>query len=232
MLSDTDFRRMIAGDKLSINPLVPSNLSPVGYSLTVGDEALHLRKGIAHRTENVRGKGEIIIEPQDTVAIRTRERIRLSNELGGVLYAKVSNASRGLFHIAAAVHPGWGMASPEGDHFLVYVHNYSDERQVLTYEEPFCTLCLSRMETPAAGIHCRESARQEEWRRLRKDATLVTIVKEKAKRSRAIWISFLVIMVLVGVTIAGVVPENWLLGVSIIGGASAIFGIIWTLMHS
>lgn len=230
MLSDTDFKRMIAQGKLSIDPFVQTNLSSVGYSLMVGDEALHLRKGIAHRSENIREKGEIVIEPQGTVAIRTRERVRLGNELGGVLYAKVSKASRGLFHIAAAVHPGWG--NPEGEYFLVYVHNYSDERQVLTYEEPFCTLCLSRMETPAAGISCREAARREEWRMLRKGATLATIVKEKAKKSRVIWISFLVIAVLVGVTTAGAVPENWVPSVNIIGGASAIFGIIWTLLHS
>ena len=152
--------------------------------------------------------------------------------MGGVLYAKVSNASRALFHVAAAVHPGWGMASPEGEHFLVYVHNYSDEPKVLVYEEPFCTLCLSKMESPSEGIHDRESARRDEWLRLQKGASLTIRVKVKARRAKTIWGSFLLIVVLLGVTISGVAPENWSTAMEAVGGAAALFGIIWTLLHS
>lgn len=229
MLSDKDLESARVVGSFAVFPFVPSSLSPVGYSLGVGDEALYLRKGIAHRKVDVKKEGKIIIEAQDTVAIRTRERVRLSKELGGVLYAKVSSASRGLFHVAAAVHPGWGIASPEGEHFLVYVHNYSDEPQVLVYEEPFCTLCLSKMESPAEGSHCRESARREEWLKLQKGATLTVRAKEKARRTGTIVGAFILVGVMLGVTISGIFPQTW---GGVIGGLAALFGAIWAVVHS
>lgn len=229
MLSDKDIEEMIPSRKLFIGPFDPNCLTPIGYSLRVGEKALSLRKKIARKEVDVEKLGEVVIDPRDTVAIWTLESIRLSKELGGVVHAKVSKASLGLFHIAAPVHPGWGEESEEGAPFLVYVHNYSDEVQVLRYKEPFCTLCLFKMQSPAIKPHGRESARIEEWDKLCKRATLRARASYISRRTWVIAISVGVLLAIILTTAFDVLPKGWGIG---IGSAAALFAVIWTIIQA
>ncbi len=149
LLTDTDLRSMICSEqewtdknKIHIYPFLESNLTPVGYDLSVGDSYASASK--PGRIDIKQGDG-VTIKPGDTVLITTLEKIGMpqNRTVSALVLSKVSKVSKGLSHISTTIDPDW-----KGE-LLVAIHNHSRISVSIGYGETFCTVVFFENKSPA-----------------------------------------------------------------------------------
>jgi dCTP deaminase len=130
-LSDITIKRLLEHKEIEITPFNESNLTPAGYDL--GSE------------EN------ILIKPGEHRLIATREKIRLSPNVLGILHIRSSFAREGLFASLALVDPGFN------GQLTIALLNASKTNLRINYGESFLQLSLIRMtsgaEKPYEGVY-------------------------------------------------------------------------------
>ena len=112
ILSSSTIRELLKKRKLVIEPLDPEQIQPASVDLRISDEILVLRgKEIDFdrepEYEKIKGK-EIVIPPKTHVLVRTRERVELPNDVGGITKLRSSISRIGIiFNNAGWVDPGF-----------------------------------------------------------------------------------------------------------------------------
>ena len=150
MLSDVDIKTEL-GKGIVLEPFEENCLTPVGYDLRVGAYGFSWK---SRREVAIDKKGQIRIEPNDTVLIETYESVGLSKQFGATIHSIVSIASaHGLAHISTTIDPGWA------GKLLIQVHNRSSSVISLRFKEPLCTACFFRMQSEAKKDHGKPTDR-------------------------------------------------------------------------
>jgi deoxycytidine triphosphate deaminase len=174
MLSDTDILKQIEERKndkdkgISIVPFDDEFLTPVGYDLRVGLKGFSWKN---KREIDIQQQGFIEVEARDTVIIETLENLTLSKEIGATIHAMVSKSViYGLSHISTTIDPGWT------GKLLISISNYRDSSVEVKFQDSFCTVCFSRLESEAKLPSYRPPGRSDIWGRL------VDIAKEEKDR--------------------------------------------------
>jgi deoxycytidine triphosphate deaminase len=149
LLTDTNLRDMIAleqewvdKNKIYIYPFSESNLTPVGYDLSVGDSYASAYKP---GRVDIRDGDRVIIKPGDTALITTLEKIGMpqNRTVSALVLSKVSKVSKGLSNISTTIDPDW-----KGE-LLVAIHNHSRSSVSIGYGETFCTVVFLENKSPA-----------------------------------------------------------------------------------
>ena len=152
MLSRDDFYKKIASGALKIYPLNFSNLTGVGYNLSVTYFVFSTARGcllpVYTSIQNDKEEHFVDIPPNDTVLFFTREFIEIDNTLSGTFHSKVSFGCSGFGHISTTLDPTW-----KGQ--LIISASNSTQRSI-----PFnldkngggiATMLLYEMDTPVSG---------------------------------------------------------------------------------
>jgi dCTP deaminase len=126
--------------EIKITPFEEECLTPVGYDLRVGEYGVSWKK---RRLISIKDEKQITIDPGDTVLLAVREKIQVSKNVGGTIHSKVSLVSRGYSHISTTLDPGW-----KGE-MTILISNTRSIPLTLEFEQPFCTLVLSKTKSPA-----------------------------------------------------------------------------------
>jgi dCTP deaminase len=120
MLSDNDIRRSIKRKRLELRPYSAQLVRPCSICLTLGNEFIKLtEKGVVdlrdsstfptpHQTRVRAGKG-FVLPPNELVLAATRERLRLSHDLAGMIL-NLSGLARVGLQVAGSslISPGFG----------------------------------------------------------------------------------------------------------------------------
>lgn len=105
-------------------------------------EAITVSKGKSAVFEGKNGERHILILPQSTTLIETKEVLALGANIGGTYHSKVGLVSKGLGHIGTMVGPNFS-----GDS-LIAIHNISEELIVLSVGESFVSVVFHYLTTP------------------------------------------------------------------------------------
>ena len=106
-LSDKSIGNAIKNGDLFIAPYDSTQLQPAGYNLTPTRCFYSTkRKCLLDIIEDADGT-YVIIDKNDTVLVRTRESIAVSNIISGAFYSKVKVVSEGFGHVSTTLDPGW-----------------------------------------------------------------------------------------------------------------------------
>lgn len=114
VLSNVDIKNEIKKGGIRIFPLDPDNLKGSTYNLTASEYAWSLN----HDKSLVVGD-EIIIPPNDSALIATKEVIWVSRKICGSYHSKVALVTAGGGHIGTTLDPEWK------GHSLITIHNHS-----------------------------------------------------------------------------------------------------------
>lgn len=118
-LSDFTIKRLIEHGELEITPFEISNLTPAGYDLGSAED--------------------ITLKPGEHRLLATREKVKLSPEVMGILHIRSSFAREGLFASLALVDPGF-----KGQ-LTIALLNTSKTNLRINRGESFLQLSLIRM---------------------------------------------------------------------------------------
>lgn len=211
MLSDTDIKKYL-GKGIHIEPFEERYLSPIGYDFRVGEWAFSLRK---RKEYDLKTRDRIVVEPGDTMVVRTLEWMSLSNEFGATIHSMVSLLTEGgISHISTTVDP------THNGHLLIQFHNQSIEPVILTYKRPFCTVCFYHMDSPSTLRTPHEESRHRLERKLIESAHKLPFYRRANFRKGFAGIS---ITVVGGIAIwqfaSGVDPTT-------IGATASVLGLI------
>ena len=114
VLSNVDLEReLLKGKNIRIYPIIIDNIKGSTYNLTASDYAWSI---ISKKSLVIGDK--IIIPPNDSALIATREVIWTSPKIAGSYHSKVSIVSKGGGHIGTTLDPEWI------GHSLITVHNH------------------------------------------------------------------------------------------------------------
>jgi deoxycytidine triphosphate deaminase len=113
-LSNVDLEKeLLKGKNIRIYPLKVDNIKGSTYNLTASEYAwsISTKKSLVKNNK-------IIIPPNDSALIATREVIWISSKIAGSYHSKVSIVSKGGGHIGTTLDPEWI------GHSLITVHNH------------------------------------------------------------------------------------------------------------
>jgi len=223
LLSNNDIKReLVKAKNMSIHPLIIDNIKGSSINLTASKYAWKVSDKNSAVVDN-----KIIIPPNDTVCIYTQEAIWVSRRLGGTYHPRVSLVSKGLGHISTTLDPQYKGLS------LVAVPNHTSSPIEIRLEEPFVSIMLYYLESPATtGIIENAASRPEisrgfnlgdeeesylgqQWHRnhegiknkMLASQTYINLEKEKLKFRRGL-LSFLnqpLVSGIIGGTIVGII---------------------------
>lgn len=150
MLSIVDIKKEL-GENIFLYPItvtsIKSNsidlhLSPFAWSLKTKKPLLD-RKIHYDNQHNIIEEGYIIIDPNDSALMYTKESIYLTNKIAGNFHSKVTLVARGLGHI------GTTLDAQYVGNLLVTIHNHSDTAVRLSVGQEIITLQLFYLDTPS-----------------------------------------------------------------------------------
>lgn len=107
ILSDSDIQREMKKGNVFIAPFVLSQLQPSGYNLTPTRFFYSTKKKRFLPIIEEEEETYVIIDKNDTVLVRTRESIAISQMLTGAFYSKVKVVSEGFGHVSTTLDPNW-----------------------------------------------------------------------------------------------------------------------------
>ncbi len=126
------------GKNIFVYPLNIDNIKANTINLTASKYAWSIKT-----KKNICKDGtEIIIEPNDTALIYTKEAIYVSKKIGGTYHSKVSLVSNGLGHIGTTLDPEYMGLS------LIAVHNHSSLKYLLKVGTTFVSIMFYYLKTP------------------------------------------------------------------------------------
>jgi deoxycytidine triphosphate deaminase len=181
MLSDTDIENLLGN---SLFNFIQENITPVGYDLRVGNEAVIYKNGQPIRHEkDIDSTGHIVINPGEWAAIKTIESLKLPKNIGGILLSRVSLIRRGFLFIPTSIDPGWGYEeeSNYGKSLNPQICNTTEQSISLGFNEPFCTLCLFEMKSRSKRQPGRERVRAVEWEEAKQKIVSISVRRERIK---------------------------------------------------
>jgi deoxycytidine triphosphate deaminase len=114
VLSNVDLEKeLFKGKNIRIYPLKMDNIKGSTYNFTASEYAwsISTKKSLVQN-------GQIIIPPNDSALIATKEVIWTSSKIAGSYHSKVSIVSKGGGHIGTTLDPEWI------GHSLITVHNH------------------------------------------------------------------------------------------------------------
>ncbi|MGG3449583.1 hypothetical protein ABER98_06805 [Domibacillus aminovorans] len=120
VLSNVDIKKEIKKGSIRIFPLDPDNLKGSTYNLTASEYAWSLNDD-----KSLVVGDQIIIPPNDSALIATKEVIWISSKISGSYHSKVSIVSAGGGHIGTTLDPEWS------GHSLITIHNHSKKNLVI-----------------------------------------------------------------------------------------------------
>lgn len=144
-LSNVDIRKSIEGNVLKFDPAIEIDrqLQPASIDLRLGGKIFKTSPDALARTI---GEGEYLaVEPQEFVQAMTYERIELSDQLVGRFGIKSALTRKGLYLFSGIqIGPGWK------GHLVVSLFNTSTQPIAIRFKEPFCSIEIDRLESPAS----------------------------------------------------------------------------------
>lgn len=213
MLSDVDIRNEL-GKGIIIEPFAENCLTPVGYDLRVGRWGVSLKN---KRETQIDKEGRISIGPNDTVVIETYESIKLSKDFSGTIHSMVTLLSAfGITHISTTIDP-----RSEGP-LLIQFHNPRPVAMELAFQQPFCTVCFHRMESPAAKGFNKPVGRTDIKTWLKRE-----VGKERGKvyRTRRFWFGMAAFLILLASLAAYFYNPDLVIPIATVFGVVSLFVI-------
>lgn len=111
MYSRDDIKKAIAEGHLKIYPFEEKNLTGIGYNISTTNFAFSINQGVLLKvckdTSEQGYEHYIIIPPNDTVLLFSKESLETDNEIAGTFHSKVSRVCQGLGHICTTLDPTW-----------------------------------------------------------------------------------------------------------------------------
>lgn len=111
MYSRDDIKKAIRDGHLKIYPFEEKNLTGIGYNLSSTNFAFSINKGILltihERISNGGVEHYVIVPPNDTILLFTKEYIATDKTIAGTFHSKVKNVCQGFAHISTTLDPTW-----------------------------------------------------------------------------------------------------------------------------
>lgn len=140
MLSDQEIRQALDDGLLELDPLQPDGIEGASYDFRVGKQAFVSNSDSVLDLEN---KGLVIIDPGEFAVITTRERVRCSAQMAGLLGLCSTYARQGLVLLSGPqIDPGFDGV------LIVRVTNLAPRRVTLAFEAPFLTVQFFKLNNP------------------------------------------------------------------------------------
>ncbi len=147
-LSNVDIQKAIEANGLKFDPPLDLELQlkPASIDLRLGAKIFKTSPQTEPKTI---GEGEYLtIEPQEFVQAMTYERLELSNQLAGRFGVKSGLTRKGLYLFSGLqIDPGWR------GHLVVSLFNTSTQPIAIRFKEPFCSIEINRVESPASPAY-------------------------------------------------------------------------------
>lgn len=107
VLSDVDIRKAIENLDILITPFDESKLTPLGYNLTPTRFIFSIKRRTIEKIRNEKGLEYVMIRPNDTVLVLSRESLFVSSKIMGTFHSKVGMVSKGFGHVSTTLDPFW-----------------------------------------------------------------------------------------------------------------------------
>lgn len=151
-LSDQGIKKAIYDGDIFIYPFEGKCLTPIGYNFCPSEIIVSTRTGLPLAIYEKNGERYVMVGPNETVLVSTREYISISNRLMGTFHSKVKIVSAGFGHISTTLDAGW--SGP----LLIAINNPNSHKLKLTLSvknEPvaFVTLVFYRFAESAKIKH-------------------------------------------------------------------------------
>jgi len=125
---------------IGILPFASSNLGPVSYDLTVGDQAYSLRRGVKQKLNET--EDTITIDPGETVLILTAEYVALSPRFASITLSRARIMNEGIALSSAKIDPTWH------GRLVIPITNTSRSEFKLRRGTRFCTILFFELGSP------------------------------------------------------------------------------------
>jgi len=159
MLSSTDFLRLVVLEDLAkakrdfwkrswkewssrfiIDPFSPQNLTPFSYDLSIGTEVYSCRHEKV--TQLISEGGRHVLEPGETIIIKTEEFLALPPEYSATVWPRFSMVTEAVFQSMVKIDPTW-----YGE-LGVAVTNLSAADYPIRHGDKFATLIIYELSSP------------------------------------------------------------------------------------
>jgi len=128
-LSNYNIEEAIQSGDIFIAPYNEKQLQPSGYNLTPTYFFYSTKKKKLLTIVRTEDETYVMVDKNDTVLVRTRESIAVSNRLSGAFYSKVKVVSQGFGHVSTTLDPNW-----EGQ-LLISLNNPTNKRLKFSIEK-------------------------------------------------------------------------------------------------
>lgn len=136
-LSNVDIEKEVIVGNIRIFPFDSSNIKNSTYNLTASKYAWSLKT-----KEKIVKDNKIVIPPQDTGIIATKEVIWVSKKITGTYHSKVSIVTKGGGHIGTTLDSEWI------GHSIIAVHNHSNKDIEIDIEDTFVSIMFHYLNRP------------------------------------------------------------------------------------
>lgn len=148
-MTDQMIQKAIYSNDICIFPFEKELLTGVGYNLCPSGLVISTHTGMPLKVYQKKNQKYVIVQPNDTILISTREYISVSDRVMGTFHSRVSVVSQGFGHISTTLDPTW-----QGP-LLIALNNPSSKKQKLVLEkdghaQAFATLVLYYLQMSSA----------------------------------------------------------------------------------
>lgn len=158
MLSRDNILEEIIDGGVEIYPFERSNLTGIGYNLSITDFAFSINEGnLLTVNERVTPGGTehyVMVPPNDTVLLFSKEYIAVSNRIAGTFHSKVARVCQGFGHVSTTLDPTWR------GQLIISVNNPTSGIIELSLDGKsgnMLTMLLYRLETPVTGPNIHDN---------------------------------------------------------------------------
>lgn len=106
-LSSEDIYEEILNNEIQIFPFRKEYLTGIGYNLTPSDFVFSTGKKILLEVEVTQDEKYVMIPPNDTVLVLSKEYVSVSKRIMGTFHSRVRKVSEGFGHISTTLDAGW-----------------------------------------------------------------------------------------------------------------------------
>lgn len=140
MLSDIDIKNELIAEEpnIMVYPLQTRNIKGSSINLTADSYAWKVSDNNSAVNSDL-----IVIPPQDTVCIQTKESIWVSRRIAGTFHSKVSLVTNGLGHVSTTLDPQWLGSC------LIAINNPTEYEKEIKIGTTFITLVLHKLDSPS-----------------------------------------------------------------------------------
>ena len=129
--------------RILIYPFDSKNLGLFSYDLCIGNEAFSIR---TKSKILISKEKDAVIEPDDVCLVLTNEYIGLPRDYAGSVMPRFLLVRKGIMQSMTKIDPTWC------GKIAVAIINFSGKPFKLTYNHPFCTLVLHKLDKPSSKI--------------------------------------------------------------------------------